>query len=191
MKGKKNGSRSKKCTLPSDRLTPAQKRRLNGPVSTYNLSKPMNWIEFIQMPKDIQLEYLNTLVTNLKARRVDLCLMFGVSPATFDKYRKEKLGWSYQFPLSAAKSLSYEWQCFRGTDAPEFAEDTTPAEEKNVEPAQNTGVKQAPVKLSCNSGKLRYSGDPHLIFQKALNALDLSKEYNICIIFTESGGGQT
>ena len=31
----KRGSKSKKCTLPSDYLTAAQKRRLNGPVSTY------------------------------------------------------------------------------------------------------------------------------------------------------------
>ena len=39
----KRGSRSKRCSLPSDNLTPAQLKRRNGPVSTYKLDQPMSW----------------------------------------------------------------------------------------------------------------------------------------------------
>ena len=54
----KCGSKSKKCTLPSDYLTAAQKRRLNGPVSTYKLDEPMNWESFKAMPEDLQKKYI-------------------------------------------------------------------------------------------------------------------------------------
>lgn len=36
-----NGSKSKRCTLPSDYLTPAQRKKLNGEVYTVNLNKPI------------------------------------------------------------------------------------------------------------------------------------------------------
>ena len=58
---KKGGSKSKKCSLPSDRLTAAQKRKLNGPVTTYNLANPMTYAEFKCLPAEYQAEYLNGL----------------------------------------------------------------------------------------------------------------------------------
>ena len=60
----KRGSKSKKCTLPSDYLTAAQKRRLNGPVSTYKLDEPMSWESFKAMPKDLQKKYILGLQEN-------------------------------------------------------------------------------------------------------------------------------
>ena len=35
------GSKSRKCSLPSDLLTAAQKRKLNGPVERYDMGKPI------------------------------------------------------------------------------------------------------------------------------------------------------
>lgn len=55
---KVNGSKSKKCTLPSDNLTPAQKRKLNGPVVSWNVKAPMSWTEFKHMPATLQKEHL-------------------------------------------------------------------------------------------------------------------------------------
>ena len=40
------------CTLPSDSLTEAQKRKLNGPVVTLKLDEPMNWKDFKALPED-------------------------------------------------------------------------------------------------------------------------------------------
>ena len=50
----KRGSRSKRCSLPSDNLTPAQLKRRNGPVSTYKLDAPMRWDDFKAMPVDLR-----------------------------------------------------------------------------------------------------------------------------------------
>lgn len=48
------GSKSKKCSLPSDLLTAAQKRKLNGPVESYDMGRPMSWDRFTVMPRDLQ-----------------------------------------------------------------------------------------------------------------------------------------
>lgn len=69
-----NGSKSHRCTLPSDLLTPAQQRKLNGPVHKYSLSEPMSWEYFKAMPRDLQAEYLS-----------DLCERFGVGSSTISR----------------------------------------------------------------------------------------------------------
>ena len=56
---KKNGSRSRKCTLPGDYLSKKEKLALNGEVKTYSMKKRYTVEEFKQMPDDIQLEYVN------------------------------------------------------------------------------------------------------------------------------------
>ena len=75
----KRGSKSKKCTLPSDYLTAAQKRRLNGPVSTYKLDEPMNWESFKAMPEDLQKKYILNLQETYQANNDMLGKMFGVT----------------------------------------------------------------------------------------------------------------
>lgn len=72
----KRGSKSKKCTLPSDYLTAAQKRRLNGPVSTYKLDEPMNWESFKAMPEDLQKKYILRLQENYGANDEMIGKMF-------------------------------------------------------------------------------------------------------------------
>lgn len=57
----KRGSKSKKCSLPSDHMTPAEWKRRNGPVSTYSLNKPMDWETFKSLPVDIQQSYIDIL----------------------------------------------------------------------------------------------------------------------------------
>ena len=83
----KRGSKSKKCTLPSDYLTAAQKRRLNGPVSTYKLDEPMNWESFKAMPEDLQKKYILNLQETYQTTDEMLGMMFGKSNVTVGKYR--------------------------------------------------------------------------------------------------------
>lgn len=70
----KRGSKSKKCTLPSDHLTPAQWKRRNGPVNTYSLNQPMDWETFKSLPVDIQQSYIDILQSR-----------FNVTAATISK----------------------------------------------------------------------------------------------------------
>lgn len=76
----------KGCTLPSDHLTAAQKKKLNGEVITMNLNKPVRYAEFKLWPKDIQEKYLNSLHERFGATRTDIARMFGIDPFTLKKF---------------------------------------------------------------------------------------------------------
>lgn len=64
---KKNGSKSKKCTLPGDFLTPAQKAKLSTTKVAVNLKQPMTCEDFAKCPPEIQKEYLEWLRDEFKA----------------------------------------------------------------------------------------------------------------------------
>ena len=84
----KRGSRSKRCSLPSDNLTPAQLKRRNGPVSTYKLDEPMRWDDFKAMPVDLQKKYLTNLVETYGATNEMLGDMFYVHPTHVGAVKK-------------------------------------------------------------------------------------------------------
>ena len=79
---RKCGSNSRRCTLPSDYLTDAQKKARNGKMSTYNLSKPMTYEQFKLMPRDLQREYLLKLRNDMHASARVIAQMFGCSYET-------------------------------------------------------------------------------------------------------------
>jgi hypothetical protein len=76
---KKNGSKSHGCTLPSDLLTEAQKRKLNGPVVTLKLDEPMTWKDFKALPEDKRRLYLERLKELYQPSCSMLGQMFGVT----------------------------------------------------------------------------------------------------------------
>ena len=81
--GAKHRVRAKRgCRLPSDSLTAAQKRRLNGEVKTYNMNAPMAWAEFKEMPDDLKVTYLNRLADEYQANQKMIAGMLGIHPAT-------------------------------------------------------------------------------------------------------------
>ena len=84
----KRGSRSKRCSLLSDNLTPAQLKRRNGPVSTYKLDAPMRWDDFKAMPVDLQKKYLTNLVEAYGATNEMLGDMFYVHPTHVGTVKK-------------------------------------------------------------------------------------------------------
>lgn len=91
----KRGSKSKKCSLPSDHLTPAQWKRRNGPVSTYSLNQPMNWETFKSLPTDIQQSYIDILQSRFNVTTATIGKdMFDKTPATL-KAHMEKYGLKY------------------------------------------------------------------------------------------------
>lgn len=81
-RARKCGSKSRKCTLPSDYLTAAQKKGLNGKVSTYNLSGPMTYSKFRVMPDDLQKEYLLKLRNEMGASQIAIGEMMQCSSET-------------------------------------------------------------------------------------------------------------
>lgn len=119
------GSKSRKCSLPSDLLTPAQKRKLNGPVESYDMGRPMSWDRFTVMPRDLQVSYLDGLHKNYGVGEHRLTELFGVSIGTIRRYLSAKdlrgrMGF-HAVPTNAQKSA---WERFlTGENAVEPAND--------------------------------------------------------------------
>lgn len=80
---RKGGSRSKRCSLPSDHLTPAQLKRRNSQVSTVKLNQPITYAELQTLTPSLKFLYLDNLIHRYKARRVDIVTMLGIAQNTW------------------------------------------------------------------------------------------------------------
>lgn len=142
MHGRKiNGSKSKRCTLPSDHLTAAQKRKLNGEVKTFNIKKPMQWAEFKSMSGNLQYDYLKFLITECEGRGIDIAAMFGCTNKTFSRYKREHFPSLGDERGGVKTTVSPKWTAFinGGTEMPHEAEPTE-VEEVKPEPVPLANV---------------------------------------------------
>ena len=148
------GSKSRKCSLPSDLLTAAQKRKLNGPVERYDMGKPIPWDRFTVMPKDLQVSYLEGLHKNYGVGENRLAELFGISIGTIRRYLSAKdlrgrMGF-HAVPTNAQKSA---WERFlTGEDAVE------PANEGPVE-TRPANADPLPALICALGGEIRLEGD--------------------------------
>lgn len=161
-KYRKRGSKSKKCSLPSDGMTQKQWKEKCGPVISYNPNKPMIWDDFKKLPTHIQAEYITNLQQKFGVTAVDLGKMFGVQALTVRKHADaNNLG--VEFPrghaLSAAKKAEWEkFVCPEQEESQAFVEpddgDDWPVEEStdNPSPAQTEAMKM-------KNFSLRFSGN--------------------------------
>jgi len=76
---RKNGSKSKGCSLPHDGENP---KKLNGPVKTVALDRPMKWKEFRALNEATQHIYLERCMDLYGASAGMLAQMFGVTPTS-------------------------------------------------------------------------------------------------------------
>lgn len=108
---KKNGSKSKKCMLPSDRLTDAQIRKRNGGLKVYQIGKPITWAEFTRYPVEMQKEYLEHFAQKHRCNAPMLARMMGISAATIRTYtcRVGLSGIIVRHPTYEEQKAFYEW----------------------------------------------------------------------------------
>ena len=76
---RKCGSKSKKCTLPHERLTKKELEKMNGEVMTYNPNVWYSWEEFKKLPDEYQTKYVNSLMTRYN------CSFAAVAEVVFGK----------------------------------------------------------------------------------------------------------
>lgn len=160
-KYRKRGSKSKKCSLPSDGMTNKQWKERCGPVITYNPNKPMVWEDFKKLPDHIQAEYITNLQHKFGVTAVDLSKMFGVQPLTVRKHADaNNLG--VEFPrghaMSAAKKAEWDKFVCPEQDEPAFLDDECeewPAEE----PAGDMPAPAQPEAMKMKNFSLRFSGN--------------------------------
>lgn len=138
-KHKKNGSKSRKCSLPTDHMTRKQWERKCGEIVSYQLGSPMGWSEFKQMPKDLQKTYLEGFIEKYHANAKDLAWMFGCTSATVIRYCDQN-GLGVEFPrgrrMSAEQRSEFE-HLVNGdkvlvlpSDSPVLVSDAQPSESK-------------------------------------------------------------
>lgn len=126
---RKCGAKSKRCTLPSDHLTPTELKRRNSPVSTVQLNKPLTYADLKALPPTLQFEYLDHLIHRYRARRVDIQRMLGVCNGTMNNII-QRLPGKLVF-IGAPKQPSPEWEEFIKT--PPIV-DPTPEEDRPTDP---------------------------------------------------------
>lgn len=85
-RNRKRGSKSKKCPMSTDHMTRKQWLERCGETVTYNLSKPMEWQDFCNLPIHIQKEYLLNLIKLYSTTASDLARMFGITAQTVTKH---------------------------------------------------------------------------------------------------------
>ena len=76
---------------------------MNGEVQSYNLNRPMKWVQFKQMPDDIKREYLSSIMSKYNPQQAALAEMFGISRNTVCNMFRE-LGIPFRGNVSAVRT---------------------------------------------------------------------------------------
>lgn len=145
---RKNGSKSKKCSLSTDGMTRRQWERKCGEVMTYRIGQPMSWEEFKSIPRDIQEDYLKSLVEKYSATCADLAMMFGCTAATVSRFCKQNnIDVGFHVGKRMTKEERARFKEFLSVDQepdeieePDEVEDIEPCEPESQEPERNEDV---------------------------------------------------
>ena len=128
--GKKvSGAKSRRCSLPHDGLNSKQLEALNGPVKSYNLSKPMTWAELKAMPAELQKEYLRKLGVRFSPSSYALAEMLGTTHTTVGRLLRE-LGLSRPKGQRMTEGDKKAWEFFLADGEQPEAEEQAPEIEK-------------------------------------------------------------
>lgn len=133
-KYKKNGSKSKGCTLPSDRLTAEQIRQRNGGLTVYQIGKPITWDTFKGYPLEMQKEYLKHFAKEHNCNVEMLAKMMGCNAATLQAHttRKGLSGIVVRKPTVEAQMAFYRW--LESQKSPVEPEEPAPEKSQAEEP---------------------------------------------------------
>lgn len=106
---KRQGGRN--VSLPSDKLTAAQRRKLNGEEITLKLGEPITWEGFNNLPDELKKEYIAALKQKYSATDQMLGRLFLKSVATVARMRGE-LGIDAPKGLRPSPTQRLEWREF-------------------------------------------------------------------------------
>ena len=123
-----NGSKSRRCSLPSDNLTPRQLAKLSGPCVSVKMNAPTTWKEFKPIPDNLKREYLVGLRDRYGVSQTEIAKMLGVSPMTISRIYS-RLNIDSQIPIWTREEKiagQTAWSSFlygEPSEAPDVAED--------------------------------------------------------------------
>lgn len=182
---KKCGSKSRKCSLPSDRMTKGEWKRMNGPLKSFNpasMKKEYRWDVFTAMPLDIQKTYLQNLVENHGARVRDIADYLGTSAGNMSNFLWRK---KIKLNTNQTRKPSLAWLDFLkadGVEEPEPVEENpvindVPVVEAVVEEPKPTPTLDTEFKVEniC----YRAVGDPLVIFAQIAKLIEPGSRYRV------------
>lgn len=184
---RKCGSKSKKCSLPSDRMTKGEWKRMNGPVNSFNpanMKKEYRWDVFSAMPLDIQKTYLQNLVENHGARVCDIANYLGTNAGNMSNFLWRK---KIKLNTSQARKPSLAWLDFLkadGAEEPEPVEETPVVNNIPIVEAVVEEPKPAPVlstDFKIKNISYRAVGDPLVILAQVAKLLEPGSNYRVCV----------
>ena len=189
----KRGSKSKKCTLPSDYLTAKQRKELNGTMDIYKLDAPMEWKSFKKMPLDIQQEYISRLQERFEIRQDALANMFGIRATSMNHYfHQNGLKWVGTGRKLQKYELVREWQKFLGAEASPVVSTGDVQNEPDGDDELGSMITanknaQIPVVVEARAelqkGSLTLTGNMADIASKLVSWMGVNKVYNVTIDF--------
>ena len=191
---KKNGSKSKKCRLPSDSLSKKEIEKMNGECKVYNLNKPMSYSNFCAMPVDLQIKYLEMLRDKFGANQTAISKMMGVADTTLASHRAKFLDSKPVFRSYKHSRLAVEaWNKFINGEEDKGAvvdekEEMTNSDNKTVEDDHSVGTTYLPYnkvipKADIINGSMNLKGRAEDIFRKMTDILGCENEYEIYVCF--------
>lgn len=155
---RKCGSKSKKCSLPSDHITAKQWKERCGQVMSYNIGRPLLWAEFSKLPKDLKEEYMNNLIEKYSANARTMADIFGVSVATvFRVVKNEEL--NVKFLKGKHPAGEKEVALGRFMKGEEEAPCSEPVSEVSNTQETNGRVEELPAQTKLNSFTMNFSGE--------------------------------
>lgn len=160
---KKNGSKSKKCMLPSDRLTDAQIRQRNGGLTVYQIGKPITWDTFKAYPLEMQKEYLKHFAKEHNCNVEMLANMMGCKKETLQAHttRKGLSGIVARKPSVEAQMAFYRW--VESQKNPAEPEEIAPEKSMAEEPKKVEMPARTKSTIRCGSCKLEGSANEILL----------------------------
>ena len=188
---KKNGSKSKKCRLPSDSLSKKEIEKMNGECKVYNLNKPMSYSNFCAMPVDLQIKYLEMLRDKFGVNQTEISFMMGCNCATLKSHKQRFLNGKPEFKRYTYSRLDKDaWNRFvngeedKGTAVAEPDEnlvDTCSID--NSADATYLPYNRVVSKADIVNGSMNLKGKAEDIFRKMTDILGCENEYEIYVCF--------
>lgn len=110
---KKNGSKSRRCSMSTDHMTAKEWKERNGKVVSVNINKPTTWANFVALSKNAQEEYLCALSATYGANTTNLAEMFDVSTSTIRRHiRTNGLGVRFHVGHKMNAAQRAAWDTF-------------------------------------------------------------------------------
>lgn len=183
---KKNGRKSKKCSLPSDHLSKKEIEKMNGECKVYNINKPMTYNDFCAMPVDIQIMYLENLRDKYGASLLDIANMMGCKYTTLTEHKRKILDEKPAFISYQNSRLDVDaWNRF--VNCEEADEPVEPESDEEVEGNSNDteglNYNEVVPKADIISGTIDFKGKAGDILRRMMDILGYDNEYEICVCF--------